>query len=89
MADLQISADGKSVNPFQIKEHNSFPQVYLETQGLTTIQYHRSTDGVTFTPVPEMVTFQSYLHDPLYGVKVGEFVKITSDVSILNAKIYW
>lgn len=89
MVDLQISADGMSVNPFQIKEHQSFPQVYLESKGEATIQYHRSVDGVTFSPVPEMTTFNQYLHDSLYGVKVGEFVKITSNATLLNAKIVW
>lgn len=89
MVDLQISADGMSVNPFQIKEHQSFPQVYLESKGEATIQYHRSIDGVTFSPVPETVTFNKYVHDSLYGVKVGEFIKITSNVQLLNAKIVW
>lgn len=89
MANLQINADGMSVKPFQIKEHQSFPQVYLETEGEATVQYHRSIDGVTFSPVPEKTTFNQYLHDSLYGVKVGEFLKITSDSPLLNAKIVW
>lgn len=89
MVDLQINSDGMSVKPFQIKQHNSFPQVYLEARGEATIQYHRSIDGVTFSPVPETVTFNKYVHDSLYGVKVGEFIKITSNVQLLNAKIVW
>lgn len=89
MVNLQISDDGMSVKPFQIKEHQSFPQVYLETKGEATIQYHRSVDGVTFSPVPETPTFNRYLHDSLYGVKVGEFVKITANATLLNAKIVW
>ena len=89
MADLQISQDGLSVKPFQIKEHQSFPQVYLEAEGGATVQYHRSVDGITFTPIQETVNFNKHLHDPLYGVKVGEFIKITSSTPLLNAKIIW
>lgn len=89
MADLQINTDGMSVKPFQVKECNSFPQVYLEARGEATVQYHRSIDGSSFSPVPETVTFNKYLHDALYGVKVGEFIKITSSVQLLNAKIVW
>lgn len=89
MVDLQISQDGMAVKPFQVREHQSLPQVYLETKGEASIQYHRSIDGVTFSPVPETVTFDKHLHDSLYGVKVGEFIKITSNAPLLNAKIVW
>lgn len=89
MVELQLSQDAMSVKPFQIKEHQSFPEVYIEAAGERKITYHRSTDGVTFTPIPETITFIDYLHDPLYGVRVGEYVKITANAPLSNVKIMW
>lgn len=89
MENLQIGADGKSVKPFQIKHSKDFPMLYLEASGEATITFHRSVDGVTFTEQPTTVTFTNYLHEALYDLKFGEFIKVTSDVNITNAKIMW
>lgn len=89
MDNLQIEADGKSIRPFQIRHSKDFPMLYLEASGEATITFHRSIDGVTFTPHKKTVTFTNYLHEPLYDLKVGEFVKITSDANLYNPKIMW
>lgn len=93
MQDLTLLDGGLTIKPFQItNDTDQVPMLYVETSDKSaeaTLTFYRSTDSQTFTPHPETKKFTGYLHETLYGLKKYEFLKITSNIALLNPKIMW
>lgn len=89
MNELHLAADGKGIRPFQIQKSEHFPILYVEADGEATLTFHRSIDGVKFTPIQETVTFTDFVNEALYDVRPDEYVMVTSDVVLSNPQIMW
>lgn len=96
MEKLTIIDGGYTIKLFEIKANpeagEPIPMLHIVAENpndVVTITYHRSTDGQTFTPHQETTTFTGYVHEPLYGLKVGEYLKITSNKVLSIAEIKW
>lgn len=85
METLKLSKDGKTIEPFEIRKETAM----LYVEGTGTLQFHLSTDGVTFTPWPRVRELDNYLHETLHHMKVGSFMKITCNAVMSNPKLLW
>ena len=97
MENLTLIDGGYTVKAFEVttpngKDVEPMPMLYIETANpseTATLTFHRSTDGQTFSAHPETMEVTGFRHEVLYGLKKGEFVKITSNKQLSNPKIMW
>lgn len=98
MENLTIIDGGYTIKAFEVKrnpearEEQSIPMLHIVAKNPNdevTITYHRSIDAQTFTPHPEPTVFTGFVHEPLYGLKIGEYIKITSNKELSLAEIKW
>ncbi len=93
MEELTLQNGGMTVAAFEVKDFTRFPEIHVRVAAAgqtTTLTFYRSTDAQTWTQHPETLTFDEQdRHEPLYGLKPGEWVKITSNKMLSNAKIRW
>lgn len=91
MDTLELKDNGLTVKAFQIK-YDATSMLHIVASNPTdevTLTFHRSTDAQTFTAHPETLKFTGFVHEPLYGLKQGEWLKITANHALSNAQIMW
>ena len=91
MKNLELTDGGYAVKVFEVEtDDKAMLHVVAATPtDEVTLIYHRSVDGQTFTAHPETLTFTGFVHEPLYGLKRGEWMKITSNKVLSKAEIMW
>lgn len=91
MKNLDLIDGGYAVKAFEVETDDKamLHVVAATSTDVVTLTYHRSVDGQTFTAHPETLTFTGFVHEPLYGLKRGEHMKITSNKVLSKAEIMW